>query len=167
MYKCILNVTPFFITHYATDIYIFVFNLRTHNIMRKINPKLNNNNSFKYSILISLHYYNIPDHREKTTKLDAYVNNYNFTNTNPTDFEKNNPNISLNILNKDIGLINSSNNDCFKRAFIVKINDYRYVAIKCSSDNFIKTKQLIKKISRTELKEILIHIVKCFLNIIS
>ena len=68
--------------------------------MRKINPKSNNNNSFKYSILISLHYYNIPDHREKTTKLDAYVNKYNFTNTNPTDFEKNNPNISLNILNK-------------------------------------------------------------------
>ena len=165
MYKCIVNVTPFFITHYATDIYIFVFNLRTHNIMRKINPKSNNNNSFKYSILISLHYYNIPDHREKTTKLDAYVNKYNFTNTNPTDFEKNNPNISLNILNKlnkHTYLINSSNNDCFKRAFMVKINDYRYVAIKCSSDNFIKTKQLITKNSHTELKQILIHIVKCF-----
>ena len=45
---------------------------------------------------------------------------------------------------------------------MVKINDYRYVAIKCSSDNFIKTKQLITKNSHTELKQILIHIVKCF-----
>ena len=98
--------------------------------MRKINPKSNNKNSFKYSILISLHYYNIPYHGEKTTKLDAYADNYNFTNTNPTDFEKNNPNISLNIPNKDNGLMNSWNNDCFKKAYTVKINDYRYAAIK-------------------------------------
>ena len=75
--------------------------------MRKINPKSNNKNSFKYSILISLHYYNTPYHGEKTTKLDAYADNYNFTNTNPTDFEKNNPNISLNIPNEDNGLMNS------------------------------------------------------------
>ena len=25
---------------------------------------------------------------KKTTKLDAFINNYNFTNTNPSDFEK-------------------------------------------------------------------------------
>ena len=81
--------------------------------MRKINAKSNNNDSFKYSILISLHYYNIHFHREKTTKLDAYANNYNFTNTNPTDFEKSNPNISLNILSEDNKLVYSSNNDCF------------------------------------------------------
>ena len=57
--------------------------------MTKINPKSNNNVSFKCSILIiSLHYYDIPYHREKTTKLDAFINNYNFTNTNPSDFEK-------------------------------------------------------------------------------
>ena len=33
--------------------------------------------------------------------------------------------------------------------------------MKRSSDNFIKTKQLIKKMSHTELKQILIHIIKC------
>ena len=94
--------------------------------MRKINPKSNNNDSFKYSILISLHYYDIPYHREKTTKLDAFTNNYNFTNTKPSDFEKNNPNISLNILSEDNKLSYSSNNDCFKKAYIVKINENRY-----------------------------------------
>ena len=124
--------------------------------MRKINPKSNNNDSFKYSILISLHYCDLPYHREKTTKLDAYANNYNFTNTNPTDFEKNNLNISLNILNEDNKLIYSSNNDCFKKVYIIKINEDRYAAIKPSSDNLIKTKQLIKKMSHTELKQILI-----------
>ena len=56
--------------------------------MRKINPKSNNKGSFKYSILISLHYYDIPYHKEKTTKLDGFTNNYNFTNNNPSDFEK-------------------------------------------------------------------------------
>ena len=96
------------------------------------------------NILISLHYYDIPYHREKPSKLNAYANNYNFSDTNPTDFEKNNPNISLNILSEENKLIYSSNNDCFKKAYIVKINENRYAAIKPSSDDFIKTKQLKK-----------------------
>ena len=77
--------------------------------MRKINAKSNNNDSFKYSILISLHYpfihYDTHFHIEKTTKLDAYANNYNFTNANPTYFEKSNPNISLNILSEHNKLV--------------------------------------------------------------
>ena len=94
--------------------------------MRKINPKSNNNDSFNYFILISLHYHDIPYHREKTTKLDTYANNYNFTNTNPTDFEINNPNVSLNILSEDNKLIYNSNNDSFKKAY----NENRYAANK-------------------------------------
>ena len=81
-------------------------------------------------------------------------------NTNPSDFENNNPNISLNILSKDNELICSSNNDCFKKAYIRKINENRYAAIKPSTDDLIKTKQLIEKMSHTELKQILIHIIK-------
>ena len=90
--------------------------------MRKINPKSNNIDSFKCSILISLHYYDISYHREKPSKLNAYANNYNFSDNNPTDFERNNPNISLNILSEDNKLIYRSNNDCFKKAYIVKTN---------------------------------------------
>ena len=56
--------------------------------MRKINPKCTNIDSFKYSILISLHYYDISYHSEKTSKLDAYANNYNFSGINPDIFEK-------------------------------------------------------------------------------
>ena len=78
----------------------------------------------------------------------------------PLILKKNNPNISLNILSKDNELIHSSNNDCFKKAYIVKINENRYAAIKLSSDDLIETKQLIKKMSHTELKQILIHIIK-------
>ena len=111
-------------------------------------------------MLISLHYYDIPYHRQKTTKLDAFTNSYKFTNTNPSDLEKNNLNISLKILSEDNKLIYSSNNDCFKKAYVVKINENRYAAINPSSDDLIKTKQLIKKMSHTELKQILIHIIK-------
>ena len=39
-------------------------NLMT-NIMRKINPKFSDIDSFKYSILISLHYYDISFHPKK------------------------------------------------------------------------------------------------------
>ena len=132
--------------------------------MRKKNPKSANIDSFKYSILISSHYYDISYHREKTSKLD-YTNNYNFTNTHPTDFERNNPNISLTILDENNKLIYRSNNDGFKKAYIVKINEHRYAAIKPTSDNLIKRKQLIKKMAHTKLEQILIHLIKYFDNI--
>ena len=120
--------------------------------MRKINPKSNNIDSFKYSILISLHYYDISYHREKPSKLNVYANNYNFSDNNPTDFERNNPYISLNIFSEDNKLIYRSNNDCFKKAYIVKTNENRYAAIKPSPNDFIKAKQLIKKLSHSQLK---------------
>ena len=131
--------------------------------MRKINPKSDNNNYFKYSIIISLHYYDIPYHREKTSKLDPFANKYNFNDTNPDIFEKNNSHISLAILDDNNNqLINTSNNDSINKAYIIKINEDRYAAIKPSSNNLIKTKQLIKKMSHAELEQILTHIIKCF-----
>ena len=37
--------------------------------MRSINPKCTNNESFKYSILISLHYYELNNHPERINQL--------------------------------------------------------------------------------------------------
>ena len=119
-------------------------------MMRTINLKSANIDSFKYSILISFHFYDISYHREKRSKVDTYENNYNYTNTHPTDFGRNNPNISLTILDENNKLTYRSNNDDFKKAYIVKINEHRYAAIKLTSDNLIKTKQLIKKMSHSE-----------------
>ena len=56
--------------------------------MRRINSKSNNSDSLKYSILIALHYYDIPYHREKTSKLDAFANKYNFNDINPDILKK-------------------------------------------------------------------------------
>ena len=107
--------------------------------MRKVNPKSDNNDSFKCSILISLHYHHIPD-----------------------IFEKNNPHTSLVILDENNKLIYSSNNDSINKEYIVKINEDRCAAIKPSSNNRIKIKQLIKKLSQAEFKEISVYLIKYY-----
>ena len=65
--------------------------------MRKINPKSSDIDSFKYSILISLHYYDISFHPERISNLKLYENEYNFIHITITELEINNPNI----LNED------------------------------------------------------------------
>ena len=62
----------------------------TMNLMRKLNPKSCNEDSFKYSVLISLHYYDINFHPEKVTKLKAFENKCNFNHTTPNEFDINN-----------------------------------------------------------------------------
>ena len=41
--------------------------------MRTINPKCTNDDSFKYSILISLHYYDLYNHKERINQLNKYI----------------------------------------------------------------------------------------------
>ena len=65
--------------------------------MRKINPKWSDINSFKYSILISLHYYDISFHPERISKLQLFEKKYNFSNITPAEFEINNPHTLLTI----------------------------------------------------------------------
>ena len=72
--------------------------------MRKINPKCCNEDSFMYSILISLHYYDISHNPERITKLmllRAYTSNYDITDTTANGFEMNNPHASLEIMDED------------------------------------------------------------------
>ena len=61
--------------------------------MKKINPKSSHIDSFKYSALISLYYYDISFHPERISKLKLYKNKYNFSNKIPTEFETYNSNI--------------------------------------------------------------------------
>ena len=62
--------------------------------MRKINPKSSDEDSFKYSILISLYYYEINFQPERVSKLKLFEDKYNFNHIKPNEFEINNPNIS-------------------------------------------------------------------------
>ena len=50
--------------------------------MRSINPKCTNKDSFKYSILISLHNYDLNTHKERIKQLNKYSTNYNSKSNN-------------------------------------------------------------------------------------
>ena len=121
--------------------------------MGKINPKSSDIDSFKYSILISLHYYDIPYHRERISNLKQYENKYNFIHITPTQFEINNPNISLNIFKEDNQKIYASKNDTTNKAYIVKLKNNRYAAIKPLKNKYTQLDEILKCFSQTELKE--------------
>ena len=69
--------------------------------MRTINPKCTNKDSLKYSILISLYYYDLNSHKERINQLNKYLNNYNFDSNNYDTFENNNPFISLTVYDEN------------------------------------------------------------------
>ena len=77
--------------------------------MKKIqNPKSPNIDSFKYSVLISLHYYDISFHPERISKLKPFENKYNFIHITSNEFETNNSNISLTIFDENNKILYSS-----------------------------------------------------------
>ena len=59
----------------------------------KNKPKSSNIDSFKYSILISLHYYDIYFHPERISKLKPFENKYTFAHSTPNEFKIINPNV--------------------------------------------------------------------------
>ena len=91
--------------------------------MRKINPKSSDIDSFKYSILISLHYYDISFHPEIISKLKPFENGYNFKNITPNDFEINNPNISLTAFDENNKGIYTSKNNSDNKAEIATLKN--------------------------------------------
>ena len=119
--------------------------------MRIINTKSSDGDSFKYSILCSLHYYDISCHPERITKLKPFENKYNFTHNTPTECEIDNANISLTIFNEDNKIIHFPNNNTNNKAQIVKINKYRYAGIKPPKNYYIKSKELLIHYPHQEL----------------
>ena len=122
--------------------------------MRTINPKCTNNESFKYSILISLHYYELKHHPERINQLNKYINKYIFSiNNDPNAFDTNNPCISLTIYDEYGEILHESLNKSNKQTYIVKINNHRYHALKPHKDKCIQLKELLKQFTHRELKE--------------
>ena len=83
--------------------------------MRKIKPLCNKRDIFKYSMLMSLNYYEINCHPERITKLKPFENKYNFTNKTFETFEKNNPFISLTVYDENNNTIHKSINNTDKK----------------------------------------------------
>ena len=121
--------------------------------MRIINPKYSNEDSLKYSILLSLHYYDISHNSERITKPRKYEHHYNFTHNTPRKFETDNPNISLTILDdNNNNIIYHSTNNLSTKAKIVKINDSRYAGIKPTKKKYIKFIKFIKSCTHGEIR---------------
>ena len=123
--------------------------------MRKLNPKSSDEYSFKYSILISLHYYDITFHPERVSRLRVFENKYNSNHITLNEFEINNPNISLTVFdeNNNIVYTSSNNNYSTSKAQIVKLKDNRYAAVKPLKNKFIKLNKILESFSHLELRE--------------
>ena len=119
--------------------------------MKTINPKCTNEDSFKYSIIISLHYYELNTHKERINQLNKQINNYKFSFNYFDTFENNHPNVSLNVYDENRKLIHKRFNNSINKAYIVKINNNRYHALKPDKDKYIQLNQLLKQFSQKEL----------------
>ena len=126
--------------------------------MKTINPKCTNEESFKYSILISLHYYDLKSHKERTNQLDKYTDNNNFNSNNHNTFENNNLSISLNVYDENHNLIHKSINNSINKAYLVKTNNYhRHHALKPDKDKYIQFRELLKQFSQKELYDFIMN----------
>ena len=125
--------------------------------MRSINPKCTNDESFKYSILISLHYYDLKYHLDRINQLKRYENRYIFKTNNYIDFENNNPSISLNVYNEYGDLLQRATNSINNIAYILKINNNRYHAVKRNKDKYTMLKGTLKLFTHKELTNFLLN----------
>ena len=123
--------------------------------MKIINTNSSNEDTFKYAILCSTHYYDITHHPERISKLKSLENKYNFTHNTPIEFEIDNANISLRIFDEDGVVLYQINNNGSTKAKIVKMNNFRYAAIKPIRNKSIKLNEFIKSHFHHELRDYL------------
>ena len=125
--------------------------------MRSINPKCTNDESFKYSILISLHYYDLKHHLERINQLKRYENRYIFKTNNYIAFENNNPSISLNVYNEYGDLLQRATYSTNNIPYKLKINNNRYHAFKPNKDKYTILKETLELFTHKELTNFLLN----------
>ena len=125
--------------------------------MRSINPKCTNDESFKYSILISLHYYDLKHHLERINQLKRYENRYIFKTNNYIAFENNNPSISLNVYNEYGDLLQRATYSTNNIPYKLKINNNRYHALKPNKDKYTILKETLELFTHKELTNFLLN----------
>ena len=96
-----------------------------------------------------LHYYDIFPKPERISKLKRYEDRYIFTHNTPKEFEIKNPNISLCVVDENNETLYAPNNINNNKTKIVKINDYRYAAMKPPRTRSIKFHKFLRKYSYT------------------
>ena len=124
--------------------------------MRTAIPKCDDYVSFLSSIVISLHYYELLPHPERYSKINKYFKNYELAGNTPFSFEYCNRNISLTVYDEKGEIIYSPINKSDKKAYIVKINNNRYHAIKSEMSKEMKLKKLLSQFTHKELISIIL-----------
>ena len=125
--------------------------------MKAINPKFSIDDSFKYSIVISLHYYELNVHKERINRLNKYINNYKFNSDNYDTFENNNPSISLSVYDEYGTLLHKSLNNSNEKVYRVKVNNHRYHEVKPNKDKYKQIEDLLKQFTHKELTDYMLR----------
>ena len=98
--------------------------------MHLINIKCDDSDSFKYSILLYLYYYNIKINYNRPTEInkhrDPYMLIYFNDGNDINQFEKDNPLIDLLIVDNNNKPLFLTRNNANIKVTIVKLNDHRY-----------------------------------------
>ena len=131
--------------------------------MENINLKSSDIDSFKYSVLISFHYYGISFRPERISKLTSYENKYNFSNITPTEFETDRWNISITIFDENNKKLYNTKNNGTNKVNIVQLKINRYAALKPLKDKFMILEKILKSFSHKKFKG---HILITFLTMI-
>ena len=130
-----------------------------------INPNSSRADSFKYSVILSLQHYEIPNNPERIRKLMKYENKYDFTCHDYVRFEYNNRNFSSNICNKDKQKVYSLIDNSPAVINLLHI-DNRYTSIKNLhkffhyKDKYCRLNQILQSFSHEELKEFILNNIK-------
>ena len=118
--------------------------------MRLINIKCNDSDSFKYSILLYLYYYNIKNNYLRPTEINKhsnpYIQIYFNKNNDIYQFEKDNTFINLLIIDINDKPIFLTRNNAKIEVTIVKLNNHRYSLykprIECFNNNINEINRL-------------------------
>ena len=125
--------------------------------MRLIDIYCNDSESFKYSILLYLYYYNIKQNHGRISQLNNNLNSYIPIEFNKdsdiAQYKQDNSHINLFIIDINGEPLFLTRNNASIKATIVKLNDNRYTIIKPSLHRFNANSRQINKINRDKCKK--------------
>ena len=125
--------------------------------MRLINIKCKGIESFEYSILLYLYYYNIKKNHGRVSQLIFNINpslDIKFNKNNDLEqFEKDNPHIDLFIIDVNSNPVFLTRNNASIKVTIVKLNEHRYSLIKPKLETFNSNISEIKRIKEDTYKK--------------
>ena len=120
--------------------------------MRLINIICTDKESFKYSVLLYIYYYNIKKNRVRVSQLinniDPYIDIKFNENSDIVQFERDNAHINLFIIDIDGNPVFLTRNNGSIQVTIVKLNDYRYSLVKPSIKRFMHNINEINKVNK-------------------